>query len=150
MLRMGFTDDVEWDLIPETHQTALFSATMPESIRRVAEIPGRAGKSRSSRPPPPWRPSARVLAGQRPAKLDALTRILEVEEDSTPPSSSCAPKTATVELADKLAARGYAAAALNGDLNQRCAERVIDQLKRAGWTSSSPPTSRRAESTSPH
>ena len=62
-------------------------------------------------------------------KLDALTRILEVEEDFDAALIFVRTKTATVELADKLAARGYAAAALNGDLNQQMRERVIEQLK---------------------
>jgi ATP-dependent RNA helicase DeaD len=62
-------------------------------------------------------------------KLDALTRILEVEEDFDAAIIFVRTKNATVELADKLAARGYAAAALNGDLNQQMRERVIEQLK---------------------
>jgi ATP-dependent RNA helicase DeaD len=62
-------------------------------------------------------------------KLDALTRILEVEENFDAAIIFVRTKTATVELADKLNARGYAAAALNGDLNQQMRERVIEQLK---------------------
>ncbi len=133
MLRMGFIDDVEWILerTPEKHQTALFSATMPEQIRRVAQkylVEPREIKIKSA--------TATVAAIRQVYwqvsgmhKLDALTRILEVEEDFDAAIIFVRTKTATVELADKLSARGYAAAALNGDLNQQMRERVIDQLK---------------------
>ncbi len=133
MLRMGFIDDVEWILehTPETHQTALFSATMPEQIRRVAQkylVEPREIKIKAA--------TATVAAIRQVYwqvsglhKLDALTRILEVEEDFDAAIIFVRTKTSTVELADKLSARGYAAAALNGDLNQQMRERVIEQLK---------------------
>jgi ATP-dependent RNA helicase DeaD len=133
MLRMGFIDDVEWILerTPPQHQTALFSATMPEQIRRVAQkylVEPREIKIKSA--------TATVAAIRQVYwqvsgmhKLDALTRILEVEEDFDAAIIFVRTKTATVELADKLSARGYAAAALNGDLNQQMRERVIEQLK---------------------
>jgi len=133
MLRMGFIDDVEWILerTPAEHQTALFSATMPEQIRRVAQkylVEPREIKIKSA--------TATVAAIRQVYwqvsgmhKLDALTRILEVEEDFDAAIIFVRTKTATVELADKLSARGYAAAALNGDLNQQMRERVIEQLK---------------------
>ena len=133
MLRMGFIDDVEWILerTPEKHQTALFSATMPEQIRRVAQkylVDPREIKIKSA--------TATVAAIRQVYwqvsgmhKLDALTRILEVEENFDAAIIFVRTKTATVELADKLNARGYAAAALNGDLNQQMRERVIEQLK---------------------
>ena len=133
MLRMGFIDDVEWILerTPATHQTALFSATMPEQIRRVAQkylVDPREVKIKSA---------TTTIAATRQVywqvsgmhKLDALTRILEVEEDFDAAIIFVRTKTATVELADKLSARGYAAAALNGGLNQQMRERVIEQLK---------------------
>ena len=133
MLRMGFIDDVEWILehTPEQHQTALFSATMPEQIRRVAQkylVEPREVKIKAA--------TATVAAIRQVYwqvsgmhKLDALTRILEVEDDFDAAIIFVRTKTATVELADKLNARGYAAAALNGDLNQQMRERVIEQLK---------------------
>jgi ATP-dependent RNA helicase DeaD len=133
MLRMGFIDDVEWILerTPEKHQTALFSATMPEQIRRVAQkylVEPREIKIKSA--------TATVAAVRQVYwqvsgmhKLDALTRILEVEENFDAAIIFVRTKNATVELADKLSARGYAAAALNGDLNQQMRERVIEQLK---------------------
>jgi ATP-dependent RNA helicase DeaD len=133
MLRMGFIDDVEWILerTPATHQTALFSATMPDQIRRVAQkylVEPREIKIKSA--------TATVAAIRQVYwqvsgmhKLDALTRILEVEDNFDAAIIFVRTKNATVELADKLAARGYAAAALNGDLNQQMRERVIEQLK---------------------
>ncbi|MCE1239710.1 MAG: DEAD/DEAH box helicase [Azonexaceae bacterium] len=133
MLRMGFIDDVEWILehTPEQHQTALFSATMPEQIRRVAQKylvePKEVKIKAATATVAAIRQVYWQVSGMH--KLDALTRILEVEEDFDAAIIFVRTKTATVELADKLNARGYAAAALNGDLNQQMRERVIDQLK---------------------
>jgi len=136
MLRMGFIDDVEWILehIPAERQTALFSATMPEQIRRVAQkylVEPREIKIKSA--------TATVAAIRQVYwqvsgmhKLDALTRILEVEPFFDAAIIFVRTKTATVELAQKLEARGYAAAALNGDMNQASRERVIEQLKSGG------------------
>ncbi len=136
MLRMGFIDDVEWILqhTPETRQTALFSATMPEPIRRVAhrylreprEVKIRAATTTVSTIRQRFCQIAPVH------KLDALTRILEVEEEFDAAIVFVRTKTATVELADKLEARGYAAAALNGDMTQQLRERVVEQLKNGG------------------
>jgi len=133
MLRMGFIDDVEWILerTPAQHQTALFSATMPEQIRRVAQKylvePCEIKIKSATATVAAIRQVYWQVSGMH--KLDALTRILEVEEDFDAAIIFVRTKTATVELADKLAARGYAAAALNGDLNQQMRERVIEQLK---------------------
>ena len=132
MLRMGFIDDVEAILqhTPASRQTALFSATMPEPIRQVAQ--------RHLRNPREIKIKAKTstveavsqrywqVAGLH--KLDALTRILEAEElDAVLIFTRT--KTATVELAERLEARGYACAALNGDLNQAQREKVVEQLK---------------------
>ena len=133
MLRMGFIDDVEWILqhIPDTRQTALFSATMPDVIRRVAhkylkspqEVKIKAATSTVAAI------TQRYWQVRGVNKLDALTRILEVEENFDAAIIFVRTKIATEELADKLEARGYAAAAINGDMNQGMRERVIDQLK---------------------
>ena len=133
MLRMGFIDDVEWILerIPTERQTALFSATMPDAIRRVAhrylrdpkEVKIKSATSTVSTI------HQRFLQIAGPHKLDALTRILEVEDDFDAAIVFVRTKTATVELAEKLEARGYAAACLNGDMTQQLRERVIEQLK---------------------
>ncbi|MDR1854315.1 MAG: DEAD/DEAH box helicase [Azoarcus sp.] len=133
MLRMGFIDDVEWILehTPEGRQTALFSATMPEAIRAVArrhlrepeEIRIRAATSTVAKI------SQRYWLVRGVDKLDALTRILDAEETLDAALVFVRTKSSTEQLADKLAARGYAAAALNGDMTQGLRERVIEQLK---------------------
>jgi len=132
MLRMGFIDDVEWILehLPKERQTALFSATMPREIRQVAnnylnnatEIKIASNQSTGDNIEQVYW----MVSGTN--KLDALTRILEVE-----PFDGMIifvrTKTATVELAEKLEARGYSAAPLNGDMNQQLRERTIERLK---------------------
>ncbi|MDR3213779.1 MAG: DEAD/DEAH box helicase [Azoarcus sp.] len=133
MLRMGFIDDVEWILkhTPEDRQTALFSATMPAAIREVAhrhlrdpeEIRIRATTSTVAKIRQCFWPVRGI------DKLDALTRILDAEERFDAAIVFVRTKVGTDELANKLAARGYAAAALNGDMTQGLRERVIEQLK---------------------
>ena len=133
MLRMGFIDDVEWILehTPAERQTALFSATMAEAIRRVARThmrePREVKIKAATRTVAAIRQRYWQVSGTN--KLDALTRILEVDEDLDAALVFVRTKTATEELADRLGARGYAAAALHGDMNQQMRERVIEQLK---------------------
>ena len=132
MLRMGFIDDVEWILehTPKERQTALFSATMPSQIRKVANQylnnPQEIKIASSTSTGDNIEQVYWMVSGTN--KLDALTRILEVE-----PFDGmiifARTKNATVELAEKLEARGYAAAALNGDMNQQLRERTIERLK---------------------
>jgi len=133
MLRMGFIEDVEQILehTPAQKQVALFSATMPEAIKRVAR--------NHLREPVEIRIEAKTttvatitqrywqVSGIH--KLDALTRMLEVE-DFDGMIIFVRTKNITVELAEKLEARGYSAAALNGDMNQQLREKTIDRLKR--------------------
>ena len=133
MLRMGFIDDVEWILghTPETRQIALFSATMPEPIRRIAHRYLREPrevkiKSATTTVDTITQKFCQVAV---PHKLDALTRILEVE-DMDAGIIFVRTKVATEELAERLEARGHAVAALNGDMTQQLRERVIEQLKR--------------------
>ena len=133
MLRMGFIDDVEWILgnTPATRQTALFSATMPEPIRRITK--------RYQRDPEQIKIKAatatvstirqRYWIARGADKLDALTRMLEVEEDFDAALIFVRTKLATVDLAEKLEARGLEAAALNGDMTQGLREQVIERLK---------------------
>ena len=133
MLRMGFIDDVEWILehTPAERQTALFSATMAEQIRRVARThmrePREVKIKASTRTVEAIRQLYWQVSGTN--KIDALTRILEVEEELDAALVFVRTKTATAEIAERLEARGYAAAALNGDMNQQMRERVIEQLK---------------------
>ncbi len=133
MLRMGFIDDVEWvlDQIPEQRQIALFSATMPQQIRRIAnnylndpvEITVKVKTTTAETIRQRFWPASGMHN-----KLEALTRILEAETFDAM-LIFVRTKTATTELADKLAARGYSTAALNGDIAQNTRERTIQQLK---------------------
>ncbi len=133
MLRMGFIDDVEWVLeqLPEQRQIALFSATMPNQIRRIATKyltkPTEVTIKLKTATADTIRQRFWPVSGLH--KLDALTRILEAE-DFDAVIIFVRTKTATVELSDKLAARGYAATALNGDVAQNLRERSIENLKK--------------------
>lgn len=132
MLRMGFIDDVNWILeqTPAQRQVALFSATMPSAIRRIAQqhlkdpieitIKVRTSTAETIR--------QRYWMVSEPHKLDALTRILEAESFEGV-IVFVRTKTATTELTQKLEARGYACAALSGDIPQAQRERTIGQLK---------------------
>lgn len=133
MLRMGFIDDVEWiiDQTPDNRQIALFSATMPRQIRRIAERHLRDPEHITIKVKTTTAETIRqrYWPVQGFHKLDALTRILEAE-----PFDGMLifvrTKLATVDLAEKLEARGYAAAALNGDIQQKQRERTVDRLKK--------------------
>ena len=132
MLRMGFIDDVQWVLeqIPEERQIALFSATMPKEIARIASDhlhdPVDVKIKVKTETADTIRQRYWPVGGLH--KMDALTRILEAEPvDGT--IIFVRTKNSTVELADKLAARGFASAALNGDMAQNLREQVIDKLK---------------------
>ncbi|VAX26021.1 DEAD-box ATP-dependent RNA helicase DeaD (= CshA) [hydrothermal vent metagenome] len=132
MLRMGFIDDVEWILekTPEKRQIALFSATMPSRIRHIAqrylESPVEVTIKTRTTTATTIRQRYWMVSGLH--KLDALTRILEAETyDGI--LIFVRTKTATVELAERLQTRGYAASALNGDIPQAGRERTIAQLK---------------------
>ncbi len=132
MLRMGFIDDVETVLekSPAGRQVVLFSATMPPEIRRIAKKhlkdPAEITIRNTTTTVANTRQRYWMVSGMQ--KLDALTRILEVE-----PFDGmiifARTKVATEELAERLEARGFAAAALNGDLAQAQRERTIQRLK---------------------
>ena len=133
MLRMGFIEDVEWILehTPATRQTALFSATMPDPIRRIAQRYLREPREVKIRSATTTVATIKQKYWQvRGAdKIEALTRMLEIEEEFEAAIIFVRTKTATVELADRLEARGYEAAALNGDMTQGLREQVIERLK---------------------
>ena len=134
MLRMGFQEDVEWILshTPETRQTALFSATMPKQVRRIADKylnnPINIETERKTMTVPTITQFyVNVSEGQ---KTDALTRILEA--DSTSGEAVLIfhrTKIGADKLTEKLQARGYAAEAMHGDMNQNQRESVIKRLK---------------------
>lgn len=133
MLKMGFIDDVEWILeqTPETRQIALFSATMPKEIRRIAKKylnnPTEIKIQSKTSTVETIEQCYWQVTGLH--KLDALTRILEVEEMDAM-IIFVRTKNATVELAEKLEARGYSSSAINGDMNQALREKTIDRLKK--------------------
>ncbi len=133
MLRMGFIDDVEWILqhIPEEHQNAFFSATMPTSIKKLAQkyltkpveitIEQKTTTAEGIR--------QRYVQLKNNEKLDMLTRIMDVEEFDAA-IIFVRTRNSTIEVSDRLQARGYAVSALNGDIAQNQRERIISNLKR--------------------
>jgi ATP-dependent RNA helicase DeaD len=133
MLNMGFAEDVEQILsgTPETKQVALFSATMPPQIKRIIKqhAPGATEIKVKSTSTTAANVSQRYLKVAHAQKLDALTRILEVENfDGL--IVFVRTKHATEELAERLRARGFSAAAINGDVAQVQRERTIEQLRK--------------------
>ena len=132
MLRMGFIEDIEWVLseLPEERQIALFSATMPKPIRAIAKrylnepetvsIEARTATATTVR--------HRYSIVHNPQKLDALTRVLEAE-----PADGVLifvrTRLASLELAERLTARGFACSAINGDMAQKLRERTIEQFR---------------------
>lgn len=133
MLRMGFIDDVEWILehTPATRQIALFSATMPKEIRSVAnrylndpEVVKIASKTSTA----PTISQRYWSVGGGTHKMDALTRILEVEAMDAA-IIFVRTKIATTEIAEKLKIRGFSAEALNGDIVQAQREKTVEKMR---------------------
>jgi ATP-dependent RNA helicase DeaD len=132
MLNMGFAEDIDWifDQAPAERQVALFSATMPTAIRRVAQKrlvdPVEVKIAADSETVDTIDQHHCIVT--RFHKLDVLTRIMELE-----PFDGLLifvrTKNATTELADKLKAHGFAAEPLNGDMNQEMRERTVERLK---------------------
>jgi len=132
MLRMGFIDDVKWVLeqLPEQRQIALFSATMPPVIRKIAQSYLKDPKQVTIKVKTATASTIHqrfwMVSGRN--KIDALTRILEFE-----PFDGMLifvrTKTATDEVAERLQARGYSAMALNGDIKQSQREQIVNRLK---------------------
>ena len=133
MLRMGFIDDVESILsqTPDDCQRALFSATMPAPIKRVAsKYLGDAEQiSIASKTKTVERIKQQYVTVKGHQKMDALTRVLEVEPFDAM-IIFVRTKSSTVDIAERLEARGFSAAALNGDLSQAIRERTINKLKK--------------------
>ena len=134
MLKMGFAEDVEKILsdTPDDKHVALFSATMPAQIRRIAkkyltdaeEITVKNKTTTSANT------NQRYLIVSYPQKVDALTRIREVENFEGM-IVFVRTKQVTEQLAERLRARGFSAAAINGDIVQAQRERTINQLREA-------------------
>ncbi|MGQ8774809.1 DEAD/DEAH family ATP-dependent RNA helicase [Serratia sp. NA_112.1] len=132
MLRMGFIEDVETIMaeIPAEHQTALFSATMPEAIRRITrrfmKEPQEVRIQSSITTRPDISQSYWTVQGMR--KNEALVRFLEAE-DFDAAIIFVRTKNATLEVAEALERSGYNSAALNGDMNQALREQTLERLK---------------------
>ncbi|MDN5767722.1 MAG: DEAD/DEAH box helicase [Humibacillus sp.] len=132
MLKMGFADDVETILAdtPDDKHVALFSATMPAQIRRISKKylhdPVEITVKNTAQTTPNI--TQRYLMVSYPQKVDALTRILEVENFEGM-IVFVRTKHETETLAEKLRARGFSAMAINGDIAQNQRERTVDQLK---------------------
>ncbi|HEI8867822.1 DEAD/DEAH family ATP-dependent RNA helicase [Serratia sp. AKBS12] len=132
MLRMGFIEDVETIMaeIPAEHQTALFSATMPEAIRRITrrfmKEPQEVRIQSSITTRPDISQSYWTAQGMR--KNEALVRFLEAE-DFDAAIIFVRTKNATLEVAEALERSGYSSAALNGDMNQALREQTLERLK---------------------
>ena len=133
MLRMGFIDDVETILAktPPECQRTLFSATMPPAIKRVADkyLGDAEVVSIESKTKTVERIAQSHLMVKGHQKMDALTRILDVEQFEGM-IIFVRTKSSTLEIAEKLEARGFSSAALNGDLTQTVRERTINRLKK--------------------
>ncbi len=133
MLRMGFIDDVEWILqqTPDQHQTALFSATMPTQIRNIAQkyLSNPVEVHIKLKTTTAATITQRYWQVSGFDKMDTLTRVLESEEFEGV-IIFVRTKNATLEVAEKLQARGFAAEALNGDIAQNQREKTVNQLKK--------------------
>src|SRR6201994_239726 len=135
MLTMGFAEDVDRILseTPEYKQVALFSATMPPAIRKLTtkylhdpfEVTSKAKTATADNI------SQRYIQVAGPRKMDALTRVLKVEPFEAM-IVFVRTKQATEEVAEKLRARGFSAAAINGDIAQQQRERTIAALRDGG------------------
>lgn len=132
MLQMGFAEDVERILAdtPEYKQVALFSATMPPGIKKITTkyLHDPVEVTVKSKTQTAENITQRYFQVSYPRKMDALTRLLEVEQGDAM-IVFVRTKQATEEVAEKLRARGFAAAAINGDIPQAVRERTISQLK---------------------
>ena len=132
MLRMGFIEDVETVMaeLPEHHQTALFSATMPEPIRRITKRfmkdPQEVKIKATQQSAPDIAQSCWYVHGFR--KNDALLRFLEVE-DFDAAIIFTRTKTGTLDVTELLEKHGFRAAALNGDMTQQLREQTLDRLR---------------------
>lgn len=132
MLRMGFIDDVQWVLsqVPEPRQIALFSATMPEPIRRIADQhlnqPHSITVDRAQKSAGTIRQQHMVVFPKN--KVEVLCRLLEVESTDGV-IVFVKTKLGTVDLTDRLVARGFQATALNGDIPQAQRQRAVEKLK---------------------
>ena len=132
MLNMGFLEDVEWILgqMPAERQTALFAATMPSPIRKIAQRYLRDPETIAieTKTVTVAAVDQRYLNVTERQKLDALASVLEIEA----PEAALVfvrTKNSAAQITEKLQARGYAAEALHGDMTQQARETVVRRLR---------------------
>ncbi len=132
MLKMGFKDDVDRILgeLPETRQIALFSATMPPEVLRIAKrhMPDAVRIEIEHKASTTPMIEQRFINTSEPQKLELLTKMLELEQNDAVLIFRRT-KTGAAETAERLVGRGFAAEAMHGDMNQRERESVIRRLK---------------------
>ncbi|GAA4912655.1 DEAD/DEAH box helicase [Nesterenkonia rhizosphaerae] len=132
MLRMGFAEEVDKILAqtPDDKQVALFSATMPKAIRRISEdyLNNPVEVSVKNKTTTSANIRQRYVAIKHHAKPEALARIMETEPHDAV-IVFVRTRSATEEVASKLNARGFTAAAINGDIPQNLREKTVEQLK---------------------
>ena len=133
MLKMGFIEDVEWILekIPHTHQIALFSATMPKEIKKIAQRYLQAPmhihiKTKTEQVEKIHQFYTRVPYQH---KVDVLSRFLMIEKVDAA-FVFVRTKHESNDVADYLKSKGHAASALNGDMNQSMRQQVVEKIKR--------------------
>jgi ATP-dependent RNA helicase DeaD len=132
MLRMGFVDDIEWILehIPRERQTVMFSATMPDDIRRIAKQHLRNPKhiTIESKTATADSINQQLMFVHPRDKAETLDRLLQTEEpDGVLVFTKT--RTTTIVVSEFLTQRGYRVSALNGDMQQSQRERTVNQLK---------------------
>ncbi|MCR5536775.1 MAG: DEAD/DEAH box helicase [Succinivibrio sp.] len=133
MLHMGFIDDVDWILsnTPEERQSALFSATMPPAIVKIARehLSNPVEVKIEAKTATATTVHQRYWVASGFHKLDAMARLLEVESYDAV-LIFVRTKTDAEDVSNKLMARGFACAALHGDIPQRQREKIVERLKK--------------------
>ena len=133
MLSMGFIDDIKWILehTPSERQTALFSATMPKPIQRLAEQHMQDPVKITIKVKAENSPNIRqhYIKVRQHEKRDMLLKLLDIEKFDAM-LIFARTKNATMEIAEKLQGKGYPAEPLNGDMPQNLREKTVDRLKR--------------------
>ena len=133
MLSMGFIDDIKWILehTPAERQTALFSATMPKPIQRLAENHMQDPVKITIKVKAENSPNIRqhYIKVRQHEKRDMLLKLLEIEKFEAM-LIFARTKNATMEIAERLQGKGYPAEPLNGDMPQNLREKTVDRLKR--------------------
>jgi ATP-dependent RNA helicase DeaD len=132
MLDMGFIDDIEWILqrVPRQRHTMLFSATLPDAIRELAQRYMKSPKElmiSQDTLTVPQTEQVYINVGRR-NKLWALCRIFDIEKPNLA-IVFCSTKRMVDMLAHKLRAYGYLADGIHGDLTQAARDKVMTKVR---------------------